>query len=963
MTTLTRTEFVGRGPELAALGESLAAALEGSPRLVLCQGEPGVGKSRLVEEFLGSVLPMGVRGAWGVAAATLGAPPYRPWRQLVRNLADVTDLPAVAAQHGLTADLAWLDPDLFDSAVRPESEHESAEDRFRHFDAVVMLLQHVTRRLPLAVVFDDMHRADEPSLVLLLQVARCLRNERLLLVVNSGDTEPLAGTLATLAREPVTRQLTLSGLPVAAVARQLASRLGREVSDAEVQRAGALTGGNPFLVQEVANAMAEPHSGPAVPMTANLGEVIGARLGRLSGDGVRLLRAAAVVGYDFSVPVVGKMVDLTIGSCLVALDEATGAALVEASTTAGNHRFSHPVVRDAIEASLSTVERLRLHRLAAEVIEQVYRQRLDPHVFDLARHWAVAAAYGDDRARATGWIERAAEEAMRRQAYEESARLYRLALDIGDIDLDEAARCRLLLGLGSALHLSSEFLGGLEACREAAGVAHQIGLADVMAEAALVTEPTFQPETDQLIRQLCEQALAALGSDRTALKARVLARLAETCVYLLDDDTAQRASLEALALAEECGHASAIVAAVHARQEACFGPDAMAERGALAERMLTLGREMESPRVALWGHLSRIDAAYERGDLGAVIRENDAAARCAQEVRGPMARWLMLRSQAVLAQAQARFDDARRLAVKAFDTIAPIGDPSAPIVWAGFLSTTGHHVGYDTATLASNGLADDTLDRVEFPTAGVIQALAPAQVLAEVGRLREAASIYRSLGAVGEWRPTPHATLFTLALGILLAARLEAYEDVAVLRQRLSAYRGHHVVSGVCSVAYFGPVELWLGVAAAHLDLLDDAVAELEHAAKLCAVAGAAGFHAEAQYELASVLARRARPGDATRARALAAESARQAVALGMPPIAAKAGRLIERLEAVHPSQSLTRREWEVAALVGEGLTNRQIAARLYLSERTAQNHVQHILDKLNLPNRSQIAVMIAGEN
>lgn len=963
MTALTRMEFVGRGPELAALGESLGAALEGSPRLVLCQGEPGIGKSRLVAEFLRSALPPSAREAWGVAAGTPGAAPYRPWRQVLRNLADITDLPAVADQHRLTGDLAWLDPDLFDSTERPESRHESAEDRFRHFDAVVLLLQHLTRRFPLAVVFDDMHRADQPSLVLLLHVARCLRNERLLLVVNSASTEPLGGTLATLMQEPVTRQLSLTGLPVAAVGRQLASMLGREVSDAEIQRVGALTGGNPFLVQEVANALAEPQTGPAVPVTANLSEVIGARLGRLSADGVRLLRAAAVVGYDFSVSVAGKMVDLTIGSCLDALDEATGAALVEASATAGNHRFSHPVVRDAIKAALSTVERLRLHRRAAEVIEQVYGQRLGEHVFDLARHWAVAAAYGDDRARASGWIERAAEEAMRRRAYEEAGRLFRLALDIGDAELDEAARCRLLLRLGAALHLSSDYLGGLEACREAAAIAQQIGLADVMAEAALVTEPTFQLAIDQLIRQLCERALAALGPEHPALKARVLARLAETCVYLFDDDTAQRTSREALGLAEQCGEPAALVAALHARQEACSGPDALDERSALAERMLTLSREMESPRVALWGHLSRIDTAFERGDLAAVMRENEAAARCAQEVRGPMARWLMLRSQAVLAQAQARFDDARRLAVKAFDTIAPVGDPSAPIVWSGFLSTTGHHVGYDAETLASNGLADDTLERVEFPTGGVIQALAPAHVLAEIGRLREAASIYRSLGPVAEWRPTPHATLFTYAFGILLAATLGASEDVAVLRQRLSSYRGHHVVSGVCSVAYFGPVELWLGVAAAHLDLLDDAVAELEHAAKACAVAGAAGFHAEAQYELASVLARRARPGDVTRARTLAAESARQAAALGMPPIAVKASGLITRLDVANLSQSLTRREWEVATLVGEGLTNRQIAARLYLSERTAQNHVQHILNKLNLPNRSQIAVMIAGEN
>jgi DNA-binding CsgD family transcriptional regulator len=328
-------------------------------------------------------------------------------------------------------------------------------------------------------------------------------------------------------------------------------------------------------------------------------------------------------------------------------------------------------------------------------------------------------------------------------------------------------------------------------------------------------------------------------------------------------------------------------------------------------------------------------------------------------VRGRLARWLLLRSQSVHAQAQARFADARRLATEADGTAAPLGQPNAPIVWSGFLSTTAHHVGHDDESLASQVFPEP--EQLDVPTAGVIRALAPALVLADIGRLQQAAAIYRSLGPVGEWQPSPHATLFTYAFGIRLAMRLGADDDVALLHGRLAPYRGHHVVSGVCSIAYFGPVELWLGVAAAHLDLLDDAVADLEHAAKACAVSGAAGFQAEAQYELGRVLARRARPGDLARGRRLVAEAARQAEALGMPPIAERAAQLLSQIDQASAELPLTPREREVAELVAQGLTNRQIADRLFLSERTAQNHVQHILDKLDLPNRSQIAVLIAS--
>jgi DNA-binding NarL/FixJ family response regulator len=119
------------------------------------------------------------------------------------------------------------------------------------------------------------------------------------------------------------------------------------------------------------------------------------------------------------------------------------------------------------------------------------------------------------------------------------------------------------------------------------------------------------------------------------------------------------------------------------------------------------------------------------------------------------------------------------------------------------------------------------------------------------------------------------------------------------------------------------------------------------------------GYLAEAQYELASVLARRRRPGDIARARHLAETSSRQTSVLGMGVIAAKADALVEELAAAGP---LTRREWQVAGLVGAGKTNREIAQELYVSERTAQNHVQHVLTKLGLSNRSQIASWVAHQ-
>jgi DNA-binding NarL/FixJ family response regulator len=112
---------------------------------------------------------------------------------------------------------------------------------------------------------------------------------------------------------------------------------------------------------------------------------------------------------------------------------------------------------------------------------------------------------------------------------------------------------------------------------------------------------------------------------------------------------------------------------------------------------------------------------------------------------------------------------------------------------------------------------------------------------------------------------------------------------------------------------------------------------------------------------LARVLARRIRPGDRDEAAALAASAAAMADRLAMKPLRQRAQALASTLSGRSPGP-LTRREREVAALVGQGLTNRDIAASLHLSERTVESHVQHILDKLGLRNRTQVSAWLAGD-
>src|SRR3954447_19336246 len=159
-----RTDLVGRRRELAVLTDCLHAALAGDARLVLCRGEPGIGKTRLAEELAATAGP-DVVTAWGATEDTAGAPPYWPWHQVLRTLGEHVDLAAIAGHHRLVADVGRLAPDLFPGPEdRPESQL-SDESRFRSFDAVARLLREATRVRPVLIILDDAHCASGSSLL------------------------------------------------------------------------------------------------------------------------------------------------------------------------------------------------------------------------------------------------------------------------------------------------------------------------------------------------------------------------------------------------------------------------------------------------------------------------------------------------------------------------------------------------------------------------------------------------------------------------------------------------------------------------------------------------------------------------------------------------------------------------------------------------------------------------------
>ena len=361
--------IVGRQRELGALQSWLAAARSGAGRLVLCAGEPGIGKTRLAQELAGVALAGGSAVAWGRCVEADGAPPFWPWRQVLRSLG--------------------VDPDAVLAG-----DVESPADRFRAFDEVSEAARRAAGVSGLVVILDDIHWADEPSLLVLRHLAQQVAGAKLLVLATFRDVEPagvLPRVLPELLRSPGVERLDLRGFGLDEVREQLpVSPVADPCAVLE------LTGGNPLFVREVARAVADGTWRPDRPPRTVL-DVVGARLDRVSPACRRLVQVAAIVGRDFSLAVVAAALREPIETSLPLVDEAVAHGLVERVAATQEHRFVHALTREAVEASLPAAQRVDLHRAVAKAIEAQHAGDLSDHLADVARHWAQLAPYGEVR--------------------------------------------------------------------------------------------------------------------------------------------------------------------------------------------------------------------------------------------------------------------------------------------------------------------------------------------------------------------------------------------------------------------------------------------------------------------------------------------------------------------------------------------------------------------------------------
>jgi DNA-binding CsgD family transcriptional regulator len=921
--------LAGRASERSALCAWLDEALARSPRVVLLSGEAGAGKTRLLDQFLEDARERGVATAIGRAVEQDGAPPFWPWRLLLQQL-DAPDL-------------------LGRSTIG-----DAPTQRFALFENTARwLADYASTRGGLAIGIDDLHGADAPSMRLLAHIAAGLRTVPLVLVtthrpVTSASPE-LSGLLEGLLGLPVRRSIVLRNLDRAAVAEVL----GHGVTDTTVDRVHELTGGNALFVSELARQLGDGAGVELIP--DSLRALIGERLAARSPSCADVLRTASVAGREFAAAVVANASERTVLHTLALLDEAIGAGLVQRADDPGRFRFTHLLVRDIIEATSPGSELPALHRRVAEAIE-AYEGTGDDHVHELAQHWDHAAVVGDADAAAiaAAWNERAADAADRALAWEQAVRLYERALVLSPADTEPETRHRRLIGAARGLLHSELVTRAVARCAEAADAAHAAGRPDLVADAALLIEGrggSGGAEVTTVI-DIAERALAGVDPLDHTRRARLFGLL--TALYFYVDPTrCERLSREAAAEATRSGSPHAVVAAARARQMVRFGPEHAEERLELAREIGDAGRALHDSSVTQWEPLWRIDALLELGRVREAAGELPALRRLTESTRHPMARWHRMRSEAVIAAATGRWDDARRFGAIARDIHARQESYEAAVALELALQTTiGMQIGFQPGVLDEH----DGLDFTRAPAyIDDIPTILPLLAKLALGRRIEAERDYDRLAPVADWYPPRFLWLPIHTLRLLAAFELDRRDDVCSILRRFEPFRGRHVAGGGGPIAYFGCVELYLGHGALVIGDVDGAIGDLRVAVQAAASATTPPFEVRAAALLAQALSERAQTDDLSEARALAKTYESRAAALGMRPWR-------ERLERIEPALGggtrgpLSIRELEVAGLVARGLTNNEIASELFISSRTAQNHVQHILTKLGLANRTQIA-------
>ncbi|HEU5000477.1 MAG TPA: BTAD domain-containing putative transcriptional regulator, partial [Lapillicoccus sp.] len=643
--------LVGRADALAEVDGLLDDLIRGRSGRLVVSGEPGIGKSRVAAELVARAAARGVQVAIGRCHEADVAPPFWPWRAVLRQLAGSAPPPEVAR--------------LLGSGDGSDPVTDAGSAAFRTYDAVCELLRSASTSAPLLVVLEDVHWADASSLRLLGYAAEALADAPVALAVTrravgapdaDGGTQALAAALATLARTGA-RRVALHGLAGSEVGELLERALGTP----DPSLAAVLTRrteGNPFYLLELtrlleARGTVDPADAAALPVPEGVRDVIRLRVGRMPAPARVLLDHGSVAGRQLDPDVLAEVTEMPLDAVLDGLDLCVASGLV--TSDGARYQFTHALTREGVYAAVPSGRRLRMHATLATAL----RRRGDPElVTDLAHHARVAAVLGPDLADlAVVDLTAAARQAEDRHAFDEALPLWQQAVEAETLGRrgDPLRRYDLLRGTTAAQLRLADIDGARVSVDEAVAIAHDLGRWDLVAAAATSfagqgawSWRAFGVVDEAMIGTL-EACLDHLEDDRDgALKALVLACLQMEHYFGFDAAVADEYGRRSVELARRTGDDEVLVAVLLLRALASWGSLTARDRVLLGEELLGLPVSGETEVHALWQYGAALYRTGRVAESDAVMERCFAAAARLRHTGAdiPIAWWRFMRAVA-----------------------------------------------------------------------------------------------------------------------------------------------------------------------------------------------------------------------------------------------------------------------------------------------------------------------------
>ncbi len=491
--------FVGREQEVETLRKHLLSALDGKGGLVLIGGEPGVGKTTLTKQLIKEAEARGAVALFGRCYESEGAVPYSPFVEFIEQ--SLRTVPAEWLREDMGEDapeMARMVPELrryFPDIPEPLDLPPEQQRRY-FFNAVSSFIERASSRLPTVLVLDDVHWADEPTLLLIEHVAEQLKELRVLGVGTYRDVEldvsrPLAGSLERLLRARVASRISVQRFDQAGVSQMLGALAGGDPPPKLVDAIFSETEGNPFFVEEIFRHFVEEgkvfdEDGAFrsdievdeldVPESVRL--VVGRRLERLGAEAKRALAAGAVVGRGFSFRLLETISDIVPDALLDIIDEAEAAKVIVPEEREGDvhYTFAHELIRQTLLSSLSIPRRQRLHLAVADAIERLDPTASETKPSEIATH-LLESGVAADADRTIKALTRAADRAYDAAAFEDVVRLVQSTLDMLPAD-DALRRTQMLEKLGRAQRAIGHYEESLATMRTAITTYRDLGEAE-----------------------------------------------------------------------------------------------------------------------------------------------------------------------------------------------------------------------------------------------------------------------------------------------------------------------------------------------------------------------------------------------------------------------------------------------------------------------------------------------------